>query len=630
MTDQSDAVGTVLASIEDIIAIERRPYRESVPHSTVDQLIDELVAHGDCVAISFMPGGDPGEPTEDITFVGLHHKVMQMANAFDMLGVTSDDAVAYLLPSVPEAIITLLAAELIGRSCPINYMLSAVAIANIMIAANARILVTFGPDADLDIWPKVDEIRRLVPTLNHVVVVGSSPSIPGYIPFAKLIDSMPTERRFVRNHRPESIAAIFHTGGSTGSPKLVKHTHRNQVHCLSFIRRFFEFSPQDVVINGHPLFHVAGALTCGVGPLTAGARLLMPSKLGLRNATFQANVWRTVERHRATIMIGGPTVITMLLGKDASAFDISSMRLHISGGSLLPSELVSRMWTKFGIPVRNSWGMTETGGLVTLEPIGAASVPGSCGWRMPYTEIDVFAISAEGTVQTTRCRPGEVGALAVSGPHVTPGYVDAAHNTASFTPGGWFLTGDIGWIDVDDRVYLTGRAKDIIIRGGHNIDPLVIEQALLQHPDVQLCAAVGQPDPYSGEVPVAFVQFVPGASVQPDDLIDAVRPLFAEPAAIPKRLYRVDSFPMTSTGKILKSALRRMAAEAAVGDILKNIVPDKFRFRISFQESGYRDVMRAEFPDNVPEDILEKVRETIASLRIPFELLVGTITSRPS
>jgi fatty-acyl-CoA synthase len=630
MNARRDAAEPVIASLSDIAAIEQQPYREIVPHTTINQLIDELARHGDRTAISFMPNGDPAQLTEDTTFVDLHRMVMRASNAFDRLGVASDEAVAYLLPSVPQALVTLFAAELIGRACPINFMLSASAIASIMIAANATVLVAFGPDADLDIWPKVEEIRKLIPALKRVVVVGTDPSVAGCTPFDELIAGMPAEPCFARNNGPDTVAAIYHTGGSTGSPKLVRHTHANQIHCLSFVRRFFELGPQDVVINGHPLFHVAGALTCGLGPLVAGSRLLMPSKLGLRNRKFQANIWRAVERHRVTMMIGGPTVIMMLLGQDPGPNEISSMRLHMSGGSLLPPELVSRMWTKFGIPVKNSWGMTETGGLLTLEPIRAPSVPGSCGWRMPYTEIAALELAAGGRVQQRRCKAGDVGALAVKGPHVTPGYVDDAHNAASFTADGWFLTGDLGWIDAEGRVYLTGRAKDIIIRGGHNIDPLMIEQALLQHPEVQLCAAVGQPDPYAGEVPVAFVKLAPGSSIAPDDLIDAVRPSIAEPAAVPKHLYPIDSFPMTSTGKILKPALRRLATEAAVAEALKGVAPDGLKYRVSFRESGHRDVVRAEIPDGTPEDLVKKVRDAMALLRIPFELLVGAVTNRPS
>ncbi len=609
-------------SLDDILALERQPYEQARPFSTLDEVVDHLASFGDRVAISFMPNGDPDENTEDISFWDLHRKLIQTANAFHKLGVTAEDSVAYLLPSVPEAFFTLLSSELIGRSCPINYMLSAAAIADIVTSANAKVLVAFGPDADLGIWPKVEEIKRLAPKLQHVVVVGAEPPNRSAMRFAELVDTMPAERRFFRNGRPDAVASIYHTGGSTGAPKLVQHTHANQCHCIWLIRHYFDFSPDDVVINGHPLFHVAGALNFGIGPLAAGARLLMPSKLGLRNRTFQSAIWRTVERHRATVMIGGPTVITTLLNSDPGKHDISSMRLHISGGSQLPAELVSGMAAKFGIPVRNVWGMTETAGITCLEPARAPSIPGSCGWRVPFTEVSVFAMSG-GKIQTSvECAPGEVGLLAVKGPHITPGYVDPSHNAQSFADG-WFVTGDLGRIDPDGRTYLTGRAKDVIIRGGHNIDPLMIEQALLQHPDVQLCAAVGQPDSYSGEIPVAFVQLAPGSTISVDNLLNEIRSSFQEPAAIPKRLYRVDSFPMTSTGKILKPALRQKAAEAAVTEKLNSIVPSGTSLEISFQQSGHQETLHLRLPANTAPDVLGKVREAVTSLRIPVNVLLA-------
>jgi fatty-acyl-CoA synthase len=207
----------------------------------------------------------------------------------------------------------------------------------------------------------------------------------------------------------------------------------------------------------------------------------------------------------------------------------------------------------------------------------------------------------------------------VKGPHITPGYVDPAQNAQSFVDG-WFITGDLGRIDPDGRTYLTGRAKDVIIRGGHNIDPLMIEQTLLQHPDVQLCAAVGQPDSYSGEIPVAFVQLAPGSTISLDNLLNEIRPSFPEPAAIPKRLYRVDSFPVTSTGKILKPALRQKTAETVVTEKLNSIVPPGTPLQISFQQSGHQETRHLRLPANTEPDILGKVREAVTSLRIPFNV----------
>ena len=175
------------------------------------------------------------------------------------------------------------------------------------------------------------------------------------------------------------------------------------------------------------------------------------------------------------------------------------------------------------------------------------------------------------------------GIVALRGPNVGPGYSDTDRNRG-LEPDGWLVSGDLGYVDAEGRVYVTGRAKDVIIRGAHNIDPALIEDALLQHPAVGIAAAVGQPDPYSGELPVAFVVLKLGATADPDAIRDFVGPLVPEPAAHPKSVTILDEMPLTPIGKIYKPALRVIATRKALEDALARAGFDQNSFVVACNE----------------------------------------------
>jgi fatty-acyl-CoA synthase len=269
-----------------------------------------------------------------------------------------------------------------------------------------------------------------------------------------------------------------------------------------------------------------------------------------------------VEEHRITAIGGVPTVISALNAVAVDA-DISSLRVMLTGGSPLPCELADAFERRTGKPVRNILGMTECAGVVTIEPFLATRTAGSTGLRLPFTEVGVFR-TAEGSIDfTSPCEVGTSGVVALRGAHVGPGYSDTARNAGTFEQG-WLISGDLGHLDAEDRLFITGRAKDVIIRGSHNIDPSMIEDALLSHPDVAIAAAVGQPDAYAGELPVAFVALKPGASATADELRRYLEPIVSEPAALPKHVWILPELPTTPIGKIYKPALRVLATIRAM------------------------------------------------------------------
>jgi fatty-acyl-CoA synthase len=286
----------------------------------------------------------------------------------------------------------------------------------------------------------------------------------------------------------------------------------------------------------------------------------------MRNKEFISSIWKHIERYGVTVIGGVPTVVSALNMVPVDA-DISSLRLLVSGGSPLPTELAEAFERNVGKPVRNLFGMTECAGVVTVEPFEGPRKPGSTGVRLPFTEVRAFRQTGGKVDLNAPCTFGECGVLALRGPHVSSGYTEEKMNAGTFE-GGWLISGDLGHVDENGRVFVTGRSKDVIIRGAHNIDPSMIEDAMLRHPDVALAAAIGQPDAYAGEIPVLFVSLKPGASVEERELREFVAPLVAEPAAQPKHVWILPELPLTPIGKVYKPTLREIATKRAMIDTL--------------------------------------------------------------
>lgn len=212
------------------------------------------------------------------------------------------------------------------------------------------------------------------------------------------------------------------------------------------------------------------------------------------------------------------------------------------------------------------YGMTETSGLIAYDPIAGTGAAGSVGWALPYTRVEVRRFGPDGRLGEV-CETIEVGVISVRGPHVSPGYRNPEHNAGIFQDG-VLNTGDLGYTDEQGRIYIAGRSKDLIIRSGHNIDPVMIENAMAEHAAVALAAAVGMPDGYAGELPVCFLTLRPGALVSDAELHAHAQQHIGERPAWPKHFYIVDTIPVTSVGKIFKPELRCHAAARLVSTIL--------------------------------------------------------------
>lgn len=549
----------VIASRADVQRISAGPYRDFMPHRRILAALEHVAdRHPERTALSAIDVPDPSAEPRRWSYARLVQDVRRAANLFRSLAGNAP-RVALLLPPMAETHLALWGAETAGVACPINFQLNVEHIAELLRACEANILVALGPAPDLDIAAKVASLQARCPGLRYVLHVAAGTEFPlpdGLRDFAREL-ALQNGTRIVfgtgASDPSADLAALFHTGGTTGAPKLARHTHANQLHSAWGAACMFGMRPDDVILNGFPLFHVAGSFVYGLSALLAGAEVVLPTRLGLRNAAFMARFGEFVERFGVTLIAGVPTVIAGLLALDLSTERLRTVRAMLTGGSPLPDELAAAFEARHRIPVRNILGMTESAGVISIEPLAGARTPASCGLALPHTEVGVQR--ADGTAAMA----GESGILRVRGPNVSPGYTDPGRDAGTFEDG-WLISGDIGHVDEEGRIFVTGRAKDVIIRGAHNIDPGLIESVLLRHPSVLMAAAVGEPDAYAGELPVAFVSPKPGELVSAEDLASFAAPLIAERPAMPKRIYIVPAIPMTAVGKVYKPALRAQAA----------------------------------------------------------------------
>jgi fatty-acyl-CoA synthase len=571
------------ATAADLAAFEALPYRERVAaENTYDALRIGASHAPESPAILFLANAEPDEPALRLSHREFFARVTQAANAFHALGVSAGDVVSLLLPLVPQAFSALFGAEAAGIANPVNPLLGAGQIAEILRAARTKVLVALGPLPGTDIWAKVESIRDTLPDLQAILVVGGQAdrtrNVHSFDAFvtAQPADHLVSGRAIVAS----DPAAYFHTGGTTGMPKLVRHSHGNQVYQAWACGLLLRLGPGAPLLFGLPLFHVGGALTQGLGVLCAGGALVVLSPSGWRNPGAVRNVWRLVERYRPALFGGVPTVLAAALNVPLGGADTSSIRYCSGGGSAIPVPIAKAYEERLRVPVLEVYGMTETSSIHTIAYIDRPVRLGSVGHAVPYSRVRIVELDGEGHWRRD-CAPGEIGVVAMAGPGVFAGYLSEAHNRVAFVEPGWVNSGDLGRLDDDGYLWITGRAKDLIIRGAHNIDPLAIEEVFFRHPAVALAAVVSEPDAYAGELPVAYVQRKPGADVEPAELLAYVAERTPERAAVPVQIYFVDAIPLTAVGKVFKPALRWDAAERAVRRMLEPVTAGGCRVDVS-------------------------------------------------
>jgi fatty-acyl-CoA synthase len=563
----------------DLADIERVPLEDrGLPESTYDLVVRAAALWPDRPAVSCLPDAERWEQPVTRTFGELAADVHRVAAVLGDLGVGRGDAVAILSVNCAELVPVMLAAEAVGVAAPVNPTLAAEHALALLALSQARVIVAAGPELDEHTWALSRRLAaetgaRALLALRPTGATGQPPPLEpiagvtvGHL--QSLCVDAPADGLPAAPPRRDDLASYLHTGGTTGTPKLAARTHRNEVVNAWMIGGVLD--PEAVVFAALPLFHTNALIVTLMAPLLRGQHVLWAGPLGYRDPALFPIFWRMVERHRIAAMSGVPTVYGVLAQIPVDA-DVSSLRMPLVGAAPLPPALAEAFRVGVGAELCEGYGLTE-GTCASARNFPGAIRPGSVGQRMPYQDMRAARIDeASGTWELLA--PGEVGTVVIKGPNVFAGYLEPGPDGPVPLRGakvrdGWLDTGDLGSVDEDGYVRLVGRAKDLIIRGGHNIDPAVIEDALLAHPDVVAAAAIGRPDAHAGEVPVAYVVLAEGAGTGADALHRWASVNVPEPAAAPKRVDVIDAMPVTAVGKYYKPELRRRAAEDAARDAL--------------------------------------------------------------
>lgn len=567
---------------EDIARIEESPLEDLYSEtSTYDVLVNGAQKWGSNPAVTFQLKGSPTEKAYDWSYAELLEVTTRAANLFRSLGATEKNSVALVLPNLPETLAAMFAAQTSGIVNPVNPLLEPEQIAAILRDSDAKIVVT------LRAFPKTDIAQRVAEALNDTPGVETLIEIDmrKYVG-APLSWIIPLIRPKVEaNHgkkvlqwdaalagQPgdklafpipeggkERVAAYFHTGGTTGDPKLATH----KIGGMLFIGHTVKggvLDEGDSILCALPLFHCFGAYVMGLTCPLNGGRLVLMTPAGFRGEGVIDNFWKLVERYKVNFFMSVPTALAALNQREIDA-DVSSLKFTICGSAPLPVELFNQFEKKTGIRILEGYGQTEATVVCSVNPPDGERKIGSVGFPLPYTRMKLMNIDEEGVLQG-EAPDGEIGEICIWGPHVFPGYKEA-NREKTFTKDAdgteWLRSGDLGRVDEDGYFWITGRAKDLIIRGGHNIDPGMIEEALMTHPKVAFVGVIGQPDAYAGELPCAYVELNEGETLSPDDLIAFAKEHVPERAAQPVYAEVMGELPKTAVGKIFKPDLRRSA-----------------------------------------------------------------------
>ncbi len=613
------------ASKGDLLAIAAEsswPDRR-IAHSIHDFLGKTRAAHGTRPAISYQLLSGPGDKAVTLNWNELFAQVTQAANMFRSLGIGEGDVVAYVLPNALETAVTLLGGAVAGIVNPINPLLEPEQISAILRETRAKVVVTLKAFPKTDLAQKVAEAVRHAPTVKTVLEVNLNryltPPKSWIVPFIRPknpvshsanVKSFHAEiarhsgdRLAFADRTGDHTAAYFHTGGTTGMPKVAQHRAQGMIY-NGWLGARLLFRETDIVMCPLPLFHVFAAYPILMSMIGSGAHVVFPTPAGYRGEGVMDNLWKLIERWKVSYLVTVPTALSALLQRPVNA-DVSTLRGAFSGSAPLPIELFTRFEKITGVQIVEGYGLTECTCLVSVNPPEGAKKIGSVGLPFPYTDVRIVTTNPDGTPRL--CGIDEVGEICVANPGVYAGntYTEADKNRNLFYDGIYLRTGDLGRLDGDGYLFITGRAKDLIIRGGHNIDPAVIEEALMGCEGVGFVGAIGQPDAHAGELPCAYVELAKGATLTAEALMAYARDHIHERAAQPKHIEILPELPKTAVGKVFKPDLRRRAitrvldaalAEKGLAPRVRAVIEDKKRglvARISQAGPAERDAVAA-------------------------------------
>ncbi|MGA8440148.1 MAG: acyl--CoA ligase [Candidatus Sulfotelmatobacter sp.] len=470
----------------------------------------------------------------NVTYDSLRQQVLTMANGLASAGIRRGDAVAIALPNGLPAIVGFLAAAIAGTAAPMNPAYPYEEFHFFLGDTNARILLCPPVGAE---FARTAAKDRNIPVFSVEMKEHGDVSMVGCPSGATATE--PT---------PDDIALVLHTSGSTGRPKRVPLRHFNLAVSSANIANTYALTEEDVALCIMPLFHIHGLIGSTMATLLTGGTVVVPTKF---NAL---SFWRTVRENRVTWYSGVPTMHQLLLARaHPKAAEADTLRFIRSCSAPLSPELIHKIEGLFGVPFVEAYGMTEAAHQMTSNPLPprhrkAGSVGVGVGLR-------ISIMDGEGNHLGTNHR----GEIAIQGANVFRGYENNPEANARAFVNGWFRTGDQGFLDSDCYLHLTGRIKDIIIRGGENIAPHEVDEILLRHPAVAAAVTFGCMHPTLGEEVAAAVVLHEHYGAAESELIKHCREHLAE-YKCPKKIYLVESIPTTATGKIRRRAVAAVLA----------------------------------------------------------------------
>ena len=497
----------------------------------------------------------------EITYAQLELLSNQFANSLVKLGVKKGDRVAIFLPNIPQFIIayfgTLGAGAVVTAISPLHrereveYQLN---------DSGSQTIVAL----DL-LYPIISKVKEKT-KLKNVILTGLDefcykktrpPAIPNTFAFQDLLEKNSCDPPNVQLNPREDLAVLQYTGGTTGIAKGAMLTHTNLVsNTLAFAAWIRGTTAQETFLTALPLFHIYGMTTSMTVPISLAAKMVLTAKFE------PAKALEAIQTHKVTVFCGVPTMYSALLSNsDLGKYDLTSIRVCISGASPLPPQIQKQFMQVTGGLLAEGYGLTEASPVTHCNPVDKTMKTvkvGSIGLPLPDTEARIVDLA---TGEKTLAQGG-TGELAVKGPQVMKGYWQRPKETAAVLRDGWLLTGDIAYMDKDGYFYITDRKKDLIKYKDYSVYPRELEDILYEHPAIKLCAVVGKPDPAAGEVPKAFIVLKEGTAASAEEIMAFVNNKVASYKAVREIEFRAE-LTISSAGKVLRRLLQEEEKERA-------------------------------------------------------------------
>jgi long-chain acyl-CoA synthetase len=472
-----------------------------------------------------------------ITYTEFDAITDRIARGLECLGVGPGDHVAVLHPNSVQTLLSFFSIIKAGAVVvPVNPLYTPREVTYLLNNSESTLLILHEDFSTL-----ADQIKRDVPGLNHIVMRRRTETVETEIAALAGEHLQPLKERTFDSDDP---AIMFYTSGTTGSPKGVVLTHGNFAFGGPNIAQSYGLREDDISIAALPMVHVFSIASPFFGSLSSGGAVVVVERFKPQT------IFEVIEKFRATWFPGVPTMFILLLNAfRENTRDISSLRMGLSGGASLPVEVLRKWEEAFRAEVIEVYGLTESTGLVTANPVFGVRKPGSVGINVPGVTAKV--VNKDGG----ECLPNDVGELIFRGPNATKGYFKLPDETREKIRNGWIHTGDHAYRDDDGYFFIVGREKELIISGGYNIYPKEIEEVIHAHGAVSEAAVIGVSDPVKGEVPKVFVVRKPGMTATEEEMARHCRENLA-PYKLPKIVF-VEELPKNPTGKIMKKELPR-------------------------------------------------------------------------